>query len=40
MGLMNEVVSTKVAEGESVLDHVLDSVEKDLDSSSSAGACL
>lgn len=36
MDFINEVVSTMVAEGRSVLDCVLDSVGKDLDSRSNA----
>ena len=40
MGLINEVVCTKVAEEDSGPDYVLDSIEKDRDSSSNAEACL
>lgn len=40
MGLINEAVSMKLAEGDSVPDYVLDSVEKDLDSSSNAEICF
>lgn len=38
MAFINEVVSIRVAEGSSVLDYLLNSVIKDLDSSSNAEA--
>lgn len=40
MGFINKIVSTKVAEKYSVLDDMLDSVVKNLDSSSNAGTCI
>lgn len=40
IGFINEVVSIRVAEGSSVLSYLLDSVVKDLDSSSNAEACF
>ena len=40
MAFINEVVSIRVAEGSSVLDYLLNSVRKDLDSSSDAEACF
>ena len=40
MGFINEVVRTRVAEGYSVPDYVLDSVVKVLDSSSNSEACV
>lgn len=40
IGFINEAVIIRVAEGASVLDYLLDSVVKDLDSSSNAEACF